>query len=76
MRKNVNYFKVNYLIWIVTVLLVCMLANPASLVVLSGALCGADLLLLCAFNCALNCLWQASAPLGCTCSLCAGMRRS
>jgi hypothetical protein len=37
LRKNVNYFKVNYLIWIVTVLVVCMLANPSSLFVLSGA---------------------------------------
>ncbi len=36
-RKNVNYFKVNYLIWIATVLVVCMLASPASLFVLSGA---------------------------------------
>jgi hypothetical protein len=36
-RKNVNYFKVNYLIWISTVLVVCMLASPASLLVLSGA---------------------------------------
>ena len=38
LRKNVNYFKVNYLIWILTVLTVCMLANPQSLFVLSGAL--------------------------------------
>merc|ERR1711904_189419 len=29
-RKNVNYFKVNYLVWMVTVLLVCMLASPSA----------------------------------------------
>lgn len=41
MRKNIHYFKVNYLIWVMTVLVICMLANPASLVVLSGAGCHA-----------------------------------
>ena len=35
-RKNVHYFKVNYLIWLVTVAVVCMLANPRSLLVLFG----------------------------------------
>jgi hypothetical protein len=38
-RKNVHYFKVNYLIWLVTVAVVCMLANPRSLLVLFGASC-------------------------------------
>lgn len=32
-----HYFKVNYLIWLVTVAVVCMLANPRSLLVLFGA---------------------------------------
>lgn len=36
-RKNVNYFKVNYLVWLMTVLTICMLANPSSLIVLSSA---------------------------------------
>lgn len=36
-RKNVAYFKVNYLLWALAVLAVSLLYKPSSLVVLSGA---------------------------------------
>lgn len=36
-RKNVAYFKVNYLIWAATVLAISLLTKPSSLIVLSGA---------------------------------------
>jgi hypothetical protein len=45
----VHYFKVNYLIWLLTVVVVCMLANPRSLLVVFGA-CAAPPRGLCLFR--------------------------
>ena len=60
MRKNVHYFKVNYLIWLLTVVVVCMLANPRSLLVVFGA-CAAPPLGLCVFRLTRGLLYLANA---------------
>jgi len=35
-RKNVNYFKVNYVLFMISVLVMCLLTHPSSLFLLSG----------------------------------------